>query len=155
MKIFSDSVRDTVRLGAIIAKNVKKGDILCFYGQLGSGKTVLAKGIAKGLKIKEDDIVSPTFVLIREYKGKIPFYHFDLYRLQNGEDLAVLGYEEYFYAEGLSIIEWAERLKSILPKGHLKVKFYIRGKNKRRIELLACGRRHQELLRGIHADIRH
>jgi tRNA threonylcarbamoyladenosine biosynthesis protein TsaE len=155
MRVHSDSIKDTLHLGKIIAKNIREGDILCFYGQLGSGKTVLAKGIAHGLRIKQDKIISPTFVLIREYKGRIPFYHFDLYRLKDEEDLAVLGYEEYFYSKGLSIIEWADRLKYILPKEHLKVKFYITGRNKRSLELCASGQRHKELLKGIYADIRH
>src|SRR3989338_3030772 len=113
MEIISKSVHDTKSIGKTIAKHLKAADIICLFGELGSGKTMLTKGIAGGLKIKESKVISPTFVLIREHsKGILPFYHFDLYRLKNECEIAAIGYEEYLYGDGVSVIEWADRLKS-------------------------------------------
>ncbi len=84
MKLSSPSVRDTLNIGRLIARMLKRADIICLSGELGSGKTVLAKGIAWGLGIKKDEILSPTFVLLRQYPdARLPFYHFDLYRLKS------------------------------------------------------------------------
>jgi len=112
MKVISKSVKETINIGKSLARKLKKGDIICLFGELGSGKTVLTKGIACGLKIPKEEVISPTFVLIRQYqKGDLPIYHFDLYRLKSPDDIALLGYEEYFYDQGVSVIEWPDRLK--------------------------------------------
>lgn len=155
VKINSYSVRDTLNIGRAIARNIKKGDIICLYGQLGCGKTVLTKGIALGLGFKQNNVISPTFVLIREYKTKIPMYHFDLYRINCPEDILILGYEEYFYNDGVSIIEWADRLKYLLPKECLKIKMSLKSGRQRVLEFTACGRRAKSLLKGIDENIRH
>lgn len=153
--MISHSVNETISIGRKIAKNLQKGDILCLSGQLGSGKTMLVKGLAWGLGIDKDKIISPTFVLIREYnRVKIPFYHFDLYRLKTPEEILILGYEEYLYADGITAIEWPERLKYLLPKEYLKIELSIRSDKQRAIKFSASGRRHQELLEKINADIR-
>lgn len=153
--MISRSIKDTIHIGKVIARNLKKGDIICLFGQLGSGKTVLTKGIASGLSLKIDNVISPTFVLIREYKGKIPLYHFDLYRLDKPEDILILGYEEYFYDEGVSIIEWADRLKYLLPKECLKIKVSFKNNEQRILEFIPCGMRAKSLLKDINEDIRH
>lgn len=156
MKIISRAVRDTIKLGRVVAKNLEKGDIICLFGGLGSGKTVLAKGIARGLGIAESRVVSPSFVLLRQHNsGKLPFYHFDLYRLKQPKDILGLGYEEYLYADGVSVIEWAERLKYLLPKHYLKIELSIKPDTQRLIEFSACGRHYKELLSRINEDIRH
>jgi tRNA threonylcarbamoyladenosine biosynthesis protein TsaE len=154
MKIISHSVKDTLRLGSKIAKNLKNGDIICLFGELGSGKTVLTKGIARGLGIKRNEIISPSFVLIRQYTGaKIPLYHFDLYRLEAAQDIIALGYEEYFYGAGVSVIEWADRLKHLLPEEFLKIELTLRPKTERLLKLSACGRRYRHFLEDINEDI--
>jgi tRNA threonylcarbamoyladenosine biosynthesis protein TsaE len=156
VEIISRSVSDTLNIGKVIAKNLQKGDIICLFGELGSGKTVLAKGIAEGLGIKKNRIVSPSFVLIREHsQGRLPLYHFDLYRLKNPKDIAAIGYEEYFYSEGVSVIEWADRLKSLLPREFLKIELFLRLDSKRQLKFSAFGRRYKELLGRIHEDIGH
>lgn len=154
MKIISNSVRDTLKIGRKIAKSLKKGDIICLFGQLGSGKTVLTKGIALGLGIDNKRIISPSFILIRQYgQGKLPFYHLDLYRLKAAKDILVLGYEEYLYDDGVTVIEWADRLKYLLPKEYLKIELCIKGIKERLLIFSAFGERHRELLSEIRLTI--
>jgi len=136
IKIISESVAQTLNIGRKLAKNLKSGDIICLFGELGSGKTVLAKGIASGLGAKLEKIISPSFVLLRAHKGKkLNIYHFDLYRLRNPHDILVLGYEEYLYNQAVTIIEWADRLKYLLPKKFLKVELKTLGSKIRQIKL--------------------
>jgi len=139
MEIFTFSFRQTLKLGRDLSSLLKPGDILCLFGPLGAGKTVLAKGVALGLGVPAHKVNSPAFVLIREYKGKIPLYHMDLYRLNNYLDIFSIGYEEYLYAEGITVIEWAQRLGYLLPKNYLRVDFKIVDKNVRRLKFSAEG----------------
>ncbi|MFH1888780.1 MAG: tRNA (adenosine(37)-N6)-threonylcarbamoyltransferase complex ATPase subunit type 1 TsaE [Candidatus Omnitrophota bacterium] len=156
MKVRSGSVKDTLKIGRAIAKNLSKGDIICLFGELGSGKTVLSKGIASALGVKRSDVISPSFVLIRQYSAaRIPLYHFDLYRLDRIDDIIALGYEEYFYDDGVTIVEWADRLKYLLPGEYLKIKLQIKSDSKRLFEFMAFGKHYKELLRKINEDIRH
>ena len=151
MKIISKSVKHTLRIGRQIAKNLKQGDIICLFGELGTGKTVLTKGIALGLGIGIGRVSSPSFVLMRTYpKAKFPLYHFDLYRLKSPRDIAALGYEEYLYAEGVTVIEWADRLKYLLPEEYLKIKLAIKGDKQRLLTFKASGRRYKALLAKIY-----
>lgn len=155
MKIVSYSVNDTLRIGRVISRHLKEGDILCLFGELGSGKTVLTKGIALGLGIAKNSIISPTFVLIRQYhKAKLPLFHFDLYRLKGDAEIMGLGYHEYFYDEAVTVIEWANKLNYLMPKECLKVKLQIESFKKRIFKFTSLGRRHRELLSRIHEDIR-
>jgi tRNA threonylcarbamoyladenosine biosynthesis protein TsaE len=156
MRIISRSESSTLRIGRVIGKNLKRGDILCLFGELGSGKTVLVKGIASGLGIRMFKVISPTFVLIREYlEGRFALYHFDLYRLKKEQDILGLGYEEYLDKDGVVVIEWADRLNYLLPKEFLKIKLSIRSDRERKIEIFPFGRHHRDLLKKIHADISH
>ncbi len=132
MKIITNSAIETKKFAGNFAKKLKKGDILCLVGGLGAGKTTFIQGLAKGLGIKED-VSSPTFVLLNRYKGKLPLYHFDLYRLDNTDEIRNLGYEEFFYGDGITVVEWAEKLKELMPKKYIEIKFKILGKNKREI----------------------
>lgn len=150
MKIISKSVNNTLKIGAKIARNLQKGDIICLFGELGSGKTVLTKGIASGLGIRKDRVISPSFVLIRQYRGEIPFYHFDLYRLKMPKDILGLGYEEYLYDEGITVIEWADRLKYLLPQEYLKIELFIKPGSQRLLKFKAIGSRYKELLDRVH-----
>ncbi len=149
IKITSFSVKDTLGLGRTIAREVKKGDIICLVGQLGSGKTILTKGIASGLGFKKEDVISPTFVLIRQYEANLSVYHFDLYRLKDASDIIRLGYEEYFYDDGVSIVEWADKLKKLTPSEYLKVEIQIRKDGAREFKFKPVGKRYKELLRKI------
>lgn len=149
MQIVSDSVEKTIELGKKIARLLKSGEIICLFGQLGAGKTVFTKGIALGLGIERREIISPSFLLIREYRNKIPLYHFDLYRLQSPQDIFALGYEEYFYDDGITVIEWAERLKYLLPAEYLKIEFKIAGKTRRKIKISALGKDYENLMKNF------
>ena len=106
---------DTFELGRKIGSVVKPGDIICLDGNLGVGKTVFAQGVAAGLMIDED-ICSPTFTLIQEYTtGRIPLYHFDVYRISGPWDMEDIGYEDYFYGEGVCLVEWGSMIKNLFP----------------------------------------
>jgi len=154
MKILSGSARETLAIGRTIAGLAKAGDIICLFGQLGSGKTVLAKGIAQGLRVKGKEVISPSFVLLREYdSGKLPLYHFDLYRLKGVQEVLDLGYEEYLFGQGLSVIEWADRLKVLEPKEALSIRLSVLGGSKRELVFSAKGKRHKALLKGINENI--
>lgn len=107
--------QDTFSMAVELGKNVKPGDIYCLEGELGTGKTVFAKGLAEGLGIREP-ITSPTFTIIQEYdSGRIPLYHFDVYRIADIEEMYELGYEGYFFGEGVCLIEWASQIGELLP----------------------------------------
>jgi len=136
MKIISHSAEKTVEVGAKLAKTLKRGDVVALFGEFGSGKTVFTKGIAKGLGVKDIRYVnSPSFVIIKEYKGKIPLYHFDLYRLDKAHSLDSVGYDEYFYGDGVTVIEWAERVKSELPARHVEVRLKVKDDSTRAIDV--------------------
>lgn len=155
MEIISKSVNNTIRVGNLIAKNSKPKDIICLFGQLGSGKTVLTKGIAQGLGIKRGKVTSPSFVLIREYpKARLPLYHFDLYRLKAQKDILALGYEEYLYGDGVTVVEWADRLNYLLPKEFLKIELFIKENSQRLLKFKAFGKRYRELCEASYEDIR-
>ena len=126
-----------MKLGSEFSKRLKPGAVVALIGDLGTGKTVFTKGIAKGLGIKDyDHVNSPSFVIVKLYKSKkIPLYHFDLYRLTSSDDLETVEYEEYFYSKGVSVIEWADRAKDVLPQKYINVKFKHLGKNKREITI--------------------
>ena len=105
-----------------IGENLKHGDVLCLDGDLGVGKTVFTKGVAAGLGIK-DDVSSPTFTLIQEYYGgRLPLYHFDVYRIDGPWDMDDLGYEEYFYGEGVCLVEWGSMIKELFPENTIYVR---------------------------------
>lgn len=134
--MISESVEETIAIGSRLTKRLKRGDVVALIGDLGSGKTVFTKGIAKGLGVKNVRYVnSPTFVIIKEYKGQIPLYHIDLYRLNKSSPLDAESYEEYFYGDGITAIEWANKIRRFLPPRHIEVKLTVAGENKRKIEI--------------------
>ena len=115
MTFYTDSPEQTIEFGKKIGSKLKKGDILAMQGTLAAGKTTITKGIAIALGV-EDTITSPTFCLISEYEGKLPLYHMDVYRLNGTDDFINLGAEELIYGNGVSIIEWSEKIMDSLPK---------------------------------------
>lgn len=135
-KVFSEE--ETEKFAFEFGKKAKSGDIICIDGELGTGKTVFTRGFASGLGINEY-ITSPTFTIINEYyDGRIPFYHLDVYRLEGSEGLYDIGYEQYFYGEGVCVIEWAKTVKDLIPENAvwIEIKKDIRkGENYRIIEV--------------------
>ncbi len=154
MEKLSRSVSQTLKIGKLIAHKLCGGEIILLSGSLGAGKTVLAKGIAQGLGIGKDKVISPSFVLLRIHRGRHSLYHFDFYRLKTPQDILSLGFEEYFYSDGITIIEWPERLKFLLPKEFLKIKLSTKEKNQRCLKFIAKGFRYKRLLGKIYENIR-
>lgn len=117
----SFKTEDTFNVGVELAKNAKPGDVFCLYGDLGTGKTVFSQGFGAGLSIKEP-ICSPTFTILKEYhEGTMPFYHFDVYRIDDADEMDEIGYYDMIDGDGVCLIEWAELISDILPAHYNKV----------------------------------
>lgn len=123
MIYISTSPEETMRIAQNYAKTLQKNDVVLLEGDLGTGKTVFAKGVAKGLNIAET-VVSPTYAYMNDYDGRL--YHYDCYRLGSGEDAVRLGLTDYFEADGICLIEWAENIQSVLPKNCKKVTITVK-----------------------------
>ena len=145
LEIISSSPDETQELGAQLGKLSQAGDIFLLVGKLGAGKTCLTQGIARGLGIK-DYAASPSFVVVRELHGRLPLYHMDFYRLDNLDEITDLGLDEYFYGQGISVVEWADKGLSLLPPEHLLVEMSYVSDSGRRLRLKARGKRYRQLL---------
>ena len=140
MRVVSNSAKETMLLGEKISRYLTEGDVVLLMGPLGAGKTVFIKGILKGFGFKEKDVISPSFMIKREYKKKgLKIYHIDLYRVEKKEELLNLGYEDYFYSpEGISLIEWGGRVEKIISK-YIKVIINFKGFQERSIVITTRG----------------
>jgi tRNA threonylcarbamoyladenosine biosynthesis protein TsaE len=137
----------TEAFGRRLGEQLFPGAVIALIGQLGAGKTHLTRAIAEGLGVKNPAIVnSPTFVLIQEYPARLPIYHFDAYRLGGPREFAELGVEEYFRGEGVSIVEWADKVEITLPHEHLGIEIEIVDENRRRFAITAVGDQYESLL---------
>ena len=146
LELNSHSPEQTQLLGSYLGKLAQKADVFLLVGELGTGKTCLVQGIARGLNVKEYAF-SPSFVILREYHGRLPLYHIDFYRLNHIEELADLGLEEYFYGDGVCVVEWAEKGLQIVPRDNLLITLhYIPAfETQRSICLKPQGARYREL----------
>lgn len=122
MRIFETmKPEETLELGKKIGEHVKAGAVISLEGDLGVGKTVFTQGFALGLGITEC-VNSPTFTIVQVYdEGRLPFYHFDVYRIADVEELDEIGYADYFYGEGVCVVEWANRISEMMPEGHMVI----------------------------------
>lgn len=134
-KKVSRSEEETFQIAIEYAKKVKPGDVICLKGDLGAGKTHFTKGFVTVFGIEEKSVTSPTFTLINEYHGELDIYHFDCYRLDNFREALEIGAEEYFYGDGICIIEWPERIEEILPPHSKTVTIITTGPDEREIIL--------------------
>ncbi|MGM0396893.1 MAG: tRNA (adenosine(37)-N6)-threonylcarbamoyltransferase complex ATPase subunit type 1 TsaE [Bacillota bacterium] len=149
MKIKLRGLEETDKLGKRLGQLAEPGDIICLNGSLGAGKTTLSKSIGLGLGVQEY-ITSPTFTLINEYQGRLPLYHFDVYRLNDGEELYDLGAEDYFYGKGVCLVEWAEYIEEFLPEDRLELWIYTTDDpNERIIEIIPYGERNKFLAKEL------
>jgi tRNA threonylcarbamoyladenosine biosynthesis protein TsaE len=149
----SQSVEETLNLGRILGEILEPGMTVGLIGPLGAGKTIFVKGMARGLGIK-DLVTSPTFILINEYEGRLPFYHIDAYRLKSAQELTCgLGADEIFYGPGVAAVEWADHIKEALPEEHLSINFTIQDKDKRNILITPRGSRFRRLLQDVTAKL--
>lgn len=145
------SPKETTQLGKRIGRKLKEGDVIILLGELGTGKTQLIKGIAEGIGIKNSRYVkSPSFTFINEYNGKIKLYHIDLYRIKDENEALELGLEEILFGQkGITAIEWAEKIPSLLPDELLMIKIKYTGKFNRSVEITAKGKRYEEVLKQL------
>ena len=136
MNIISPSPEITFDLGKKLGSICEPGDVICLAGNLGAGKTTMAKAIAAGAGVDQKEYVnSPTFAILHEYEGRIPIYHMDFYRLGSSEDVVELGLEDYFYGDGLTLIEWFERAGDLVPKSVLILELRYMNESSRELSL--------------------
>ena len=145
LEMISNSAERTRRVGMKLGEIAMAGDVILLVGELGAGKTCLTQGIAQGLGI-DDYVVSPTFMLLREYYGRLPLYHIDCYRLDGIEEVADLGIDDYLYGNGVCVVEWADRVLEAFPEEHLLIEMQHRAPSKRRLVFSPKGTRYVELL---------
>lgn len=140
--ILSDSPEETRRIGAALGRLAAPGLVIALRGTLGAGKTTFVQGVAEGAGTPDPkSVTSPTFVLIQEYTGRIPVYHFDAYRLRGVEEFADLGADEYLFGDGVCVVEWAERVTAALPNDRIEIEFVPAGESHRRLEVSSLGDR--------------
>jgi tRNA threonylcarbamoyladenosine biosynthesis protein TsaE len=145
LEMVSNSAAQTRNMGMKLGKSAAAGDVILLVGPLGAGKTCLTQGIAHGLGIHEYT-ASPSFVLVREYQGKLPLYHIDLYRLDKIEEVTQLGLDDYLYGNGVCVVEWADKGLGVLPEEHLLIEMQIVSPLKRRLSFMPRGMRYLEML---------
>ncbi|KUP04317.1 ATP-binding protein [Bacillus coahuilensis m2-6] len=144
--IVSQSEHDTTTFAKRLGERVFKGAVITLEGDLGAGKTTFTKGFAKGLGITRT-VNSPTFTIIKEYHGRLPLYHMDVYRVEDGfEDL---GFDEYFEGEGVTVVEWASLIEEQLPRERLELRIFHEGDQERRIELTPIGTQYEKLCKEL------
>jgi len=145
----SESLEQTQQLGRRLGELVQPGMVISLVGDLGAGKTQLTTAIAAGLGINPDLVSSPTFMLIQEYQGRIPLFHFDTYRLKDIHEFEDLGVDEYFYGEGVCLVEWGDRFKELLPDDLMRIEIQILGETQRQFDMTANGTLSESLLASI------
>lgn len=145
--IHSAHESSSLELGRRIGEILEPGDVLALWGELGAGKTLLTRGIARGLSISPQiPITSPTFTFINEYEGRLHLYHLDLYRLTDLDELETLPWREALFGDGVAVIEWPERLESSLPEERFDIRISITGEESRTLTLIAHGERNRQRL---------
>lgn len=135
VSLISNSEEETQQCAQRLAGQLRRGDIIFLQGELGAGKTTFVKGLAQAFKVNPKKVNSPTFVLMNYYKGTLPMYHFDLYRLENPKELDTLDFDEYFYGSGITVIEWPERLGRHEIKSYYVVDFRHKSEYERLITI--------------------
>jgi tRNA threonylcarbamoyladenosine biosynthesis protein TsaE len=139
----------TAQLATALAAALRVGDVVALNGSLGAGKTRLVRGIAAALGIVDEEVNSPTFVLIHEYDGRVPLYHVDAYRLRDSDEFLSIGGDEVLAGDRACLIEWADRIADVLPRDQLRIDITATGQTSRRFALAATGRRSADLLRDV------
>lgn len=152
LKYNTESAEETSNIGEQLGGLLSKGNIICLSGDLGAGKTAFTKGIAKGMGVK-DYVTSPTYTIINEYEGRLPLYHFDVYRLNDVSEMYELGYEEYFFGDGVVVLEWADIVRDIIPGERLWITILnTKGDNSREIIMEPTGEDYEKIVKGMEHD---
>lgn len=137
---------DTLTMGRLLGKHLRSRDFVSLNGNLGTGKTLLIKGIVSSRGIDPKIVTSPSFNLVHQYQNTLVFFHFDVYRLNSPDELEDIGYEEYFYGSGICLVEWGNLIEAHLPADHLAVQIQQTSEMERKFMVHAVGRRSQELM---------
>jgi tRNA threonylcarbamoyladenosine biosynthesis protein TsaE len=149
------SEEETIRLGKLLGTLLESGDFVALVGALGSGKTWFTKGLAMGLGVSSETVItSPSFALMNEYQGRIPLFHMDAYRLEERSSFLSAGLEEYFHEEGVVAMEWAERWVEILPNTRVTVNITVLDEHKRRLVFLGASPRSSHILEKLEQQLR-
>jgi tRNA threonylcarbamoyladenosine biosynthesis protein TsaE len=148
----SQSEADTERLGHALAAVLPNGCVVALIGTLGAGKTRLVQAIAAATGVDPAIVVSPTFVLVHEYAGARPVYHFDAYRLKDDDEFLALGPEEYFESQGITLVEWADRVERCLPRNYIEVRVEVTGPTERLFQVKSVGNAHQSAVERLSHD---
>ena len=146
----SVSATETINFGERLGKLLAPGHVIALLGELGAGKTTMVKGIVHGLGVTDRRAVkSPTFALVHRYEGRMPVYHFDAYRLENAQEMLDIGSDEMIYGDGVSIIEWADKVPECLPAEYLRITLTAVSENERTIEVWGYGDRYNEIIDNV------
>ncbi|HYE84271.1 MAG TPA: tRNA (adenosine(37)-N6)-threonylcarbamoyltransferase complex ATPase subunit type 1 TsaE [Clostridia bacterium] len=152
LKFNTECAEETSKIGEQLGRLLSKGSIVCLSGDLGAGKTAFTKGIAIGLGVT-DYVTSPTYTIINEYEGRLPLYHFDVYRLNDVEEMHELGYEEYFFGDGVVVLEWADIVKEVIPGERLWITILnTKGDNSREIIIEPTGEVYDNMVKGMESN---
>jgi tRNA threonylcarbamoyladenosine biosynthesis protein TsaE len=147
-RVRTTSAAETIALGERLGRVAEPGDLVCLWGDLGAGKTQVAKGVARGLDI-EDTVNSPTFILMNEYAGRLPLFHVDLYRLADAADALAGGVVDDRQIDGITVVEWPDRMGDVLPAGRLDVRIEGSGDEAREIDVVATDPRFDRLVEAV------
>ena len=147
----SHSPAATLRFGKRLGGKIVKGSVIALVGELGCGKTLFTRGLCSGLGVPEKEVNSPTFAFVNEYRGRLPVYHVDLYRINDIEDGFEIGILDYLARaeDGVIVLEWAEKVLPLLPEDYLRVQFEVLSPQRRRLEITGSGEKSNALLRGL------
>jgi tRNA threonylcarbamoyladenosine biosynthesis protein TsaE len=146
VELMTHSAEETMAKSEALGKLMRGGEVLLLEGDLGAGKTTFTKGLAKGLEIKRN-VNSPTFTIIKEYQGRLPLYHMDVYRLADSEE--DLGFDDYFEGEGVTVVEWAHLIEEFLPNERLEIYIYHHGDDERKLVLTPKGERYEAICKEL------
>jgi len=148
------AVRETILLGSVIGSLLKAGDVVALIGHLGAGKTHLVKGIAEGLGIEDKKrVTSPTYILINQYMGRLPVYHFDAYRLESPAEMYDIDCMEFFLGNGVSLVEWADKIMECLPDEFITITMNTIDQTTREILISYHGERYKVFLKGLRSGV--
>jgi len=151
--ITSHTPRQTEEIGSLLGSMLAKGDIIALCGELGTGKTTLVRGMARGIGLEEGEVASPSFTLVNEYEGPLRLFHIDLYRLADEKELIAIDYEEYLTADGVVVIEWADRLPQAIPADSLWITLRYLGTERREIVLRAEGDHYKMMIEELQRKV--
>lgn len=153
LKIISSAPQETERIGSLLGTLLIPGDVIALSGELGSGKTTLVKGLARGMGFSGEEVASPSFTLVNEYNGPLPLFHIDLYRLGNERELQEIGYEEYISEAGVVVIEWADRIPHAVPDESLWITLRYHSEEGREIVMQPSGDRYEKIIEELQKKV--